>query len=251
MRRGMRKQVVRAWMCAVLAVLASVRAEADCVDPATLVRSTVSIVRTFEKDRENANAGVAGIAGTAWFLTPSTVVTAGHVADAMRLSEREWTEVAFHERESEMSFLVRVAHLSAHATRRSPFWSCGPLIPMQRCCRSERPRLAADEPVLSLAYPDLKLRYAGGRFVRFGSDDALAGTALLEMYDGSDRFVLDHGASGAPVLDCDGRVVAVITNVLSRTVDILSQTIRVSTAWQTPNVVAVPLAPLGTLIPSR
>jgi hypothetical protein len=33
---------------------------------------------------------------------------------------------------------------------------------------------------------------------------------LLEMYDGNDRLVLDHGASGAPVVDCSGQVVAVV-----------------------------------------
>jgi hypothetical protein len=35
--------------------------------------------------------------------------------------------------------------------------------------------------------------------------------ALLEMYDGDDRLVLDHGASGAPVFDCMGRIVAVVS----------------------------------------
>jgi Trypsin-like peptidase domain len=246
----MRKQYVRAWVFAVLAVSASVGAEADCVDPATLVRSTVSIVRTFE-DREDANAGVTGIAGTAWFLTPSSVVTAGHVAQSMRLSEHDWTSVAFHERDSETSFLVRVAHLVGSGDEKVAILELQTSYPHAAVLRVRAAPLVADEPVLSLAYPDLELRYASGRFMRFGSDATLAGTALLEMYDGSDRFVLDHGASGAPVLDCDGRVVAVITNVLSRTIDVLSQTIRVSTAWQTPNVVAMPLAPLGKLIPSR
>ena len=45
----------------------------------------------------------------------------------------------------------------------------------------------------------------------------LAGAALLEMHDGNDRLVLDHGASGAPVLDCEGRVVAVVSTLITQT----------------------------------
>jgi Trypsin-like peptidase domain len=251
----MRKQAVRAWMCVVVAVFASVRAEAECVDPATLARSTVNIVRIFGKAQESPVADPYGIAGTAWFLSPRFVVTAAHVADAMRLSEREWTKVEIHERESKTSFPVRIVHrLGSHAEKIAVLELGTPFSGATALPTRAAP-LVADEPVLSLAYPDLKLRYAGGRFVRLETDDALAGAALLEMYDGTDRLVLDHGASGAPVLDCDGRVVAVVTNVLSQTVDILSQTIRVSTPWQTPNVVAVPIGqlgpPLGSLIPAR
>jgi hypothetical protein len=53
--------------------------------------------------------------------------------------------------------------------------------------------------------------------------------------------VLDHGASGAPVLDCDGRVAAVVTTLMTRTMNFLSNVIRISTAWQSPNVVAIPI----------
>jgi hypothetical protein len=87
----------------------------------------------------------------------------------------------------------------------------------------------------------IQLRFAGGRFVQYGGDDKFAGSALLEMYDGDDRLVLDHGASGAAVLDCDGRVVAVVTILLTKTMSFLSSVIRISTAWNSPNVVATPI----------
>jgi hypothetical protein len=77
--------------------------------------------------------------------------------------------------------------------------------------------------------------------VQYGGDDKFAGSALLEMYDGDDRLVLDHGASGAAVLDCDGRVVAVVTILLTKTMSFLSSVIRISTAWNSPNVVATPI----------
>ena len=76
--------------------------------------------------------------------------------------------------------------------------------------------LVAEEQITSLAYPSSRLRFAAGRFVKYGDSDRVAGTALLEMYDGDDRLALDHGASGAPVLDCHGHVVAVVSNLFTQ-----------------------------------
>ncbi len=70
------------------------------------------------------------------------------------------------------------------------------------------------------------------------------GIALLEMADGDDRLALDHGASGAPVFDCDGRVIAVVSNIFAKTIPFMSQAIRVSTAWGNPNIAAVPISVL-------
>jgi hypothetical protein len=68
------------------------------------------------------------------------------------------------------------------------------------------------------------------------------------MYDGDDRLVLDHGASGAPILDCEGRVIAVVSNVFTQTVQSPFRAIRVSTAWGQPNVVSVPIQVLSMAI---
>ena len=59
---------------------------------------------------------------------------------------------------------------------------------------------------MSLAYPGGgPLRVAGGRFAKYGDGERLAGTALLEMYDGNDRLVLPITAPrAAPVFDCHG-----------------------------------------------
>jgi hypothetical protein len=76
--------------------------------------------------------------------------------------------------------------------------------------------LIPEELVVSLAYPNSHLRFAQGRFVRYGAEAGFASAALLEMHDGNDRLVLDHGASGAPVLDCKGQVVAVVSTLIRR-----------------------------------
>ena len=80
--------------------------------------------------------------------------------------------------------------------------------------------------------------------MEYGDSDKLAGTALLEMYDGDDRLVLDHGASGAPVLDCQGRVVAVVSNLFTQTMRLPSNAIRISTAWGQANVASIPIQEL-------
>jgi hypothetical protein len=74
--------------------------------------------------------------------------------------------------------------------------------------------------------------------------ERFAGTALFEVYHGDDRLVLDHGASGAPIFDCAGRVVAVASNLLTTSIQFGSHAVRISTAWGTPNVVSVPASVL-------
>jgi hypothetical protein len=58
---------------------------------------------------------------------------------------------------------------------------------------------------------------------------------------------VDHGASGAPVVDCEGRVAAVVTNVFTQSLVWASSQIRISTAWGMPNVVSVPVQALEEL----
>jgi hypothetical protein len=82
--------------------------------------------------------------------------------------------------------------------------------------------------------------------------------ALLELYEGENRLVIDHGASGAPVVDCHGRVAAVVSDVFVQSLVWASREIRISTAWGMPNVVSVPVQALGevtaavpTLVPPQ
>jgi plasmid maintenance system antidote protein VapI len=204
------------WVFSLLLLLASSRAAA-CIDPEGLAHSTVSITRYFSGDDGRVDASLLGIRGTAWFLSATSMVTAEHVAAAMGLSNQSWKQIEVREREIKQSIAVRIQSVAGiHAEKLAVLELQTQFSGAQALQIRMRP-LAPEERVVSLAYPGSRLRFAGGRFVRYGDSENLAGTALLEMYDGDNRVVLDHGASGAPVLDCEGRVVAIVSNIFTQT----------------------------------
>ena len=234
--------MLRLWFVSALVLGAQCsRVEATCVDPSTLIRSTVSITRFFDGQERQSDAGLLGIRGTAWFLSPSSMVTVEHVAAAMRLSTRSWSRVEIVGGEGERTIAVRVVRVAgAHTEKVAVLELQMPFLDAKSLQIRIEP-LAPEERVVSLAYPSNRLRFAGGRFVEYEDSDTLAGTALLEMHDGDDRLVLDHGASGAPVLDCEGRVVAVVSNLFTKTTQFLPHAIRISTTWGQANVASVPI----------
>jgi hypothetical protein len=219
-------------------VVASSGVEAACVDPATLTHSTVSITRHFDDNEKDVPPGVVAIRGTGWFLSPTAIVTVGHVAAAMKLSDRSWKRV---ELGGKQSIPARIQRRAGSGAEKIAVLELQTAFPGAPGLQIRMEPLAPEEPVVSLAYPDNRLRVAGGRFVQYGDGDRFAGTALLELYDGDDRLALDHGASGAPIFDCAGRVVAVVSNLFTTTMQFMSRAMRVSTAWGQPNVVAVPV----------
>jgi Trypsin-like peptidase domain len=227
--------------CVLLLVAMSSGTRAACVDPSTLVRSTVNISREFDEEEQRAEPGVLGIRGTAWFLSPRLVVTAAHVADAMHLSAQDWKDIGIQERASRASLPARILRVAGTHQEKIAVLELSRPFPGATVLRNRMGPLVPDEPLASLAYPGSELRFAGGRFVEYGDDAKFAGMALLEMFDGNDRLVLDHGASGAPILDCEGRVVAVVSTLITQTISFASSPVRVSTAWQMPNVVSIPI----------
>ena len=204
----------------------------------------MSIARYFNEEESKAQPGVVGIRGTGWFLSPRLIVTAAHVAEAMQLSAQEWKDIEMRDGESKTTVTARIRYLAGLHAEKIAVIELKAAIPDAVVLQRRVERLIPEEGVVSLAYPNSRLRVAGGRFVRYGDDGKLAGSALLEMYDGNDRLVLDHGASGAAVLDCNGQVVAVVTTLITRTMSFMSNVIRISTAWQSPNVVAIPIQAL-------
>jgi hypothetical protein len=159
----------------------------------------------------------------------------------MKLSQQHWKEVQIRDGDSTRMIAVRVRSLAGAHAEKIAVLELQTAFPQGQSLKIRAEPLVPEEPVVSLAYPSNRLRFAGGRFVAYGGGDRFAGTALLEMYDGNDRLVLDHGASGAPVLDCQGRVVALVSNLFTQTMQFLSQPLRISTAWGSPNVLSVPI----------
>lgn len=215
-------------------------ATAACVDPSTLVRSTVNVTREFGADERKEAPAILGIRGTGWFLSPRLIVTAAHVADAMRLSTQDWKEIELRERDRAEAIPARVLRLAGVQDEKMAVIELKVAFPGAAALPVRTEPLVPEERLVSLAYPNGELRFAGGRFAEYGTGDRRAGMALIEMHDGNDRLVLDHGASGAPVLDCAGRVVAVVSTLITQTLALPTGTVRVSTAWQTPNVLSIP-----------
>jgi hypothetical protein len=215
-------------------------AAATCADASMLAHSTVSITRYFADDDRKADTDLLGIRGTAWFLSPESMVTAEHVATAMELSGQNWKQLEILEGESKQKIDARILRVAGSLSEKLAVLELRTAFSGAQGLQIRMQPLAPEEQVLSIAYPGSRLRFVGGRFIKYG-DSNLAGTALLEMYDRDDRLVLDHGASGAPVLDCEGRVVAVVSNIFTQTLQFPSRAIRISTAWGSPNVASVPI----------
>ena len=238
-REAARQHHLRAILAlACIAVPLAPYAASACEDRGLLAHAAVGITRMFD---ESEKQQIDGVAGSGWFLAPKLLVTVAHVAHGMRLSEREWKSVQLRDGDAFEKIDVRLQRIVGTGPEKialietaAPLGSVRPLV-----LRKEP--LAAEEPVISRAYRSDRMRTAQGRFVGYGTQGRFAGGALFEIYDGNDRMALDYGSSGAPVLDCSGRVVAVVANLLTQTI---GGQVRVTTAWSMPNVLTVPVSVL-------
>jgi hypothetical protein len=220
------------------------RADTACITPAQLAHASVRIIHYFDAGDPAPEAGVAGIQGSGWFLSPTTLVTVAHVATAMNLPTQDWKPMEIRDGNETRSIPARISRLVGHGAEKLAVIELQTAAPAARILELRQAPLAPDEDVVAPAYPDGRLRFVSGRFDRYSDDGERAGAALLEMYDGNNRLAIDHGASGAPVIDCHGRVAAVVDSVVTQTLAIAGREVRVSTAWGMPNVVSVPIQAL-------
>jgi trypsin-like peptidase len=228
----------------ILALSASIqsRAETSCVDFARLAHSTVGITRYFDDGERTAD--LLGIQGTGWFQSSTTIVTVEHVVAAMGLSNGHWKILTIQDAAETHSIPVRIQRVLGAGPEKLAVLELQTAISSARSVEIRKSPLLPDDRVVTMAYPNRERRAVTGRFVQYATDGRLAGTGLLEIYEGDDRLVIDHGASGAPVFDCEGRIAAVISTIITQIFSTPFGEQRVSTAWGTPNVVSVPIREL-------
>ncbi|MGB6584885.1 MAG: serine protease, partial [Pseudolabrys sp.] len=209
---------MRGRTCPVLIFLllfsAQSRADSACVDLAQLAHSTVGITRYFDEAERNAHNYLVSIQGTGWFQSPTNIVTVEHVAVAMGLSTQDWKLLNIKDGVDSQSISARIQRFTSGGAEKLAVLELQTAIPVARSVALRMSPLVPEDRLVTLAYPNQQPRTVGGRFVQYVTDGRLTGTALLEMYEGDNRFAIDHGASGAPVFDCEGRVAAVISTVM-------------------------------------
>jgi hypothetical protein len=210
----------------------------------SLAHSTVSITRFFEDAERNPQSDVVGVRGTAWFQSPTTVVTAAHVASGMRLSTQEWKSVRIEDDAEGWSNSARIQRVVGTHVEKLAVLELQTAVPNARSVAIRMLPLMPEDRVVTFAYPNNRLHTVVGRFVQYANTGRLAGTALLEVFEGENRLVIDHGASGAPVFDCEGRVAAVVSTTITQILATPFGNKRISTAWGSPNVVSVPVQQL-------
>jgi hypothetical protein len=178
-----------------LALLAiSKGADAACVDPATLVHSTVNITREFAEDERKDAPAILGIRGTAWFLSPRSVVTAAHVSEAMRLTAQDWKEIDLRERDRSATIPARILRVAGTQAEKMAVIELEAPFPGATALPIRAAPIVPEERLVSLAYPNGRLRFASGRFAEYGTGDRRAGMALIEMHDGNDRLATARAA---------------------------------------------------------
>jgi S1-C subfamily serine protease len=222
------------------------RADTACAGPARLAHASVRIIRMFDGNEAPPEEGAAGYQGSGWYLSRTTLVTVAHVAEAMRLSRETWKSVDIRDGDDTRSVPVRIKRIVGVGAEKLAVLELRDVdaVAAARVLVLRAAPLVPDEPIAAPAYSGGRLRLVGGRFDSYADGGAFGAGALLEMYDGKDRLAIDYGASGAPVVDCNGRVVAVVATIVTQTVAVVGPAIRVSTAWGMPNVVSVPIQAL-------
>jgi len=190
-----------------------------CIDEASTAQSVAAITRyshLYDDPHVVTVFGVQG--GSIWFLKEDEPVLALHVAKSLGLSNREWIPVEIYQNEQD-SKIHRHQTIRARLLRTITWGLDGlAVLKLEKPFQGARPLVIRNEPlkpgetVITPAYPRGFLKLTRGHFL--GIDSAFSNDGKEESYaieiEGN-RLALDLGASGAPVLDCTGRVVAAVS----------------------------------------
>src|SRR5436853_3034166 len=145
-----RKPANRWILSALVLLVAPARSEAACLDPKTSSHVAVSITRYFDQEERKSNPNIIAIQGTGWFVSPRTMVTVAHVAEAMHLSAQDWKEVEIRDRENKRSVAVRLSRLAGSQSEKIAMLELKTPIFDALFLQFRMEQLAANESVMSL-----------------------------------------------------------------------------------------------------
>ena len=242
----------------VMVIAQCARADDPCINPSTLTPTTVGITRYFTDDEKPPS--LEGYRATAWFYgsTRYLVSIAHFVDDAPVLPRGEWRKVDVRQRDVTVQVSARLLSVVKALPEGFAIIELREPLPGAQTLKLREKPLSRNEPVRSIAYPD-GLRFAKGRFAEIAASSDIPrdhpfakvrpGSGLFEMWDieerNNDRFVLNHGASGAPIVDCEGNVVAVASSLVTQGgLSFAGREIRLTTPWGIANNTAALTQPL-------
>ena len=139
-------------LLALFIVLTVTRATAACVDPAQLEHSTVSIMRHFDEAEHGTRPDLIGIRGTGWFLSPTTIVTAAHVAEAMKLSIQDWKPLEIADRDGSQFVAVRIQGLAGNLAEKLAVLELQRAVSAARTLAIRREPLVPQEQVMTYVF---------------------------------------------------------------------------------------------------
>lgn len=248
------------WRCAlaILVLLAgaeSARA-ADCVDPRDYANSVVRIERVVEQGAPRSWVG------SGWFYQSRQVlITNEHVVSALALGEQEWTSVLLQTSKpgATHGFIQRTkARVLARDTRDDIA-----LVLLEYPVMGVRPmeiktgEVAPGEPLAIAGYASGLLHFGNARaytgpqpVARFRQPHS---QFAIDVQGTANQDAFSAGGSGSPVLNCEGRVVGIFSNLIDERYLSLfgtSGTRGRPAASASPNAFAIRIEKLRTLYAS-
>ncbi len=262
------------------------------VDWANLSKSVVSLRLLYDQPDEDGNVGRQG---TAWFVDSTHLATISHISDDVisetwrAVTVMSGTEVRMPATKSFETEVRLIKTIDVGLSEKISLIELKDKVPDSVSATIRANPVENNEPVVGVGYrgDEPTLQYAVGHFGMpepSGEPDPdakpLEPFLYFELSDekGEDRKVFDHGTSGAPLFDCEGEVVAIISNIrttpveeieamwqLLQTLEKFNKTLPgnplgkqiadmksgITPPWGGPNNTAVPASPLLSHMPKE